>query len=56
MTDAEFKKLKKDIEIKMHELNALQKLYNKETGKNYVMPLYLNPHDYNPKVPDREVR
>jgi hypothetical protein len=41
MTDKEFKKLKQDIEIKMVELWKLQEKYHKETGKDYVMPLYI---------------
>jgi hypothetical protein len=41
MTDNKFDKLKKNIELKMVELEKLQKLHRKETGKNYVMPLYL---------------
>jgi hypothetical protein len=46
MTDAEFKKLKKDIEIKMVELDKLQSLYRHETGKEHVMPLYLSTPEH----------
>ena len=43
MTDKEFKKLKQDIETKMDELEELQYLYRKETGKDFVKPLRLGP-------------
>ena len=41
MTDTEFNKLKKDIESKTIELERLKALYRQETGRNFVMPLYL---------------
>jgi len=42
MTDKQFSKLKRDIEIKMTELEMLQKIYRSQTGQDYVMPLYLS--------------
>jgi hypothetical protein len=41
MTDKQFENLKKEIEKKTAELNNLQDAYRKETGRNYVVPLYL---------------
>jgi len=46
MTDKEFKNLKLEIEKKMVELRMLQKKFNKETGQNHVMPLYLETPDH----------
>lgn len=43
MTDKQFENLKKQIEKKTNELNELQALYRKETGKDYVVPLRLGP-------------
>lgn len=41
MTDKDFENLKREIEAKTQELNDLQSKYRKETGRNYVVPLYL---------------
>jgi len=41
MTDKEFKQLKVDLEIKISELNELQKKYRKETGHDFVPPVRL---------------
>lgn len=46
MTDKEFKKLKKDIEKKMVELDKLQSLYRHETGREHVMPMYLETPEH----------
>lgn len=41
MTDEKFEQLKRDIEVKTIELNRLQDLYRKQTGRSYVVPLRL---------------
>ena len=41
MTDKEFKKLKEKLEKKMIEVANLQKQYHDQTGRDYVMPLYI---------------
>lgn len=43
MNDKEFNKLKVDLENAMDEVERLQKLYRKETGKDFVKPLRLGP-------------
>ena len=43
MNHDEFRFLKLKIEIAMEELERLQVEYRKETGVNYVKPLYLAP-------------
>lgn len=42
MTDEEFEFLKKKIEDVMFGLSYLQKIYRKETGKDYIPPLRLD--------------
>ena len=39
MTDKEFENLKLRIEAAINRLDSLQKLYRKETGRNYVLPI-----------------
>ncbi len=42
MTNQEFENLKLELEIKMNELDDLQKKYEHETGVRFVRPLRLN--------------
>jgi hypothetical protein len=37
MTDQEFEKLQKDIKEQMMELNRLQDLHHKETGRYFIL-------------------
>jgi 5-bromo-4-chloroindolyl phosphate hydrolysis protein len=41
MDDKEFQKLKKELEEAIDEVERLQKIYRKETGKDFVKPLYI---------------
>jgi hypothetical protein len=41
MSDKLFDKLKVDIEMAMNHLDELQKLYRKQTGKDFVRPVRL---------------
>jgi hypothetical protein len=41
MTDSEFQELEEELEEKIMEVNKLQKKYRSETGKDYVLKLYL---------------
>ena len=43
MSGGQFIKLKRDIYAAMNELERLQAAYRKETGVNYVKPIYLAP-------------
>jgi hypothetical protein len=45
MTDREFEILKLKIEAKMDELDDLQRIYNRETGVDFVRPLRLRRLD-----------
>ena len=45
MTDTEFELLKLNIEATMNELDDLQRIYNKETGRDFVRPLRLRKLD-----------
>ena len=42
MTDKEFEKLKEDIEVKIRELETLQKKHHKLSGVDHRMPCYLS--------------
>ena len=54
MNDIEFRELEMLIEDKMNELDALQEIYRRETGKHFVRELKLNYMD-NPHY-EREVQ
>ena len=41
MTDKEFEQLKNDLIEKIQEVEKLQSLYRKETGRNFIMPFFL---------------
>ena len=41
MSDCTFAKLKADLEEAMNHVDALQKLYMKQTGKHFVRPIRL---------------
>jgi len=41
MADCTFEKLKADLEAAMNHVDALQKLYRKQTGKDFVRPIRL---------------
>ena len=45
MNDLEFAELEFLIEDKMNELDALQEVYRRETGKNFTRELKLNYMD-----------
>lgn len=41
MTDAAFSQLVDEIEWYMTELRRLQEIYRSQTGRDYVMPVYV---------------